>query len=276
MGGLINLHEHCFLLSYLMAELDHTLPDTSGTDYTWPNASDWLKIAAGVGNVEIDTLRFDDCPFCPTEYEDKRSELLTQMVTRLTTFNFVWGAFETVIKIIDPDDVPRNIKPRSSVIDNAIYYLKNEFDLSPRIPLYYDTLAQFRLVLLSDSLYKKYVKEFKIDSFMSISGLGVHIVRKIRNSFAHGSTTLPEPDDWDSKAILSSELRHLDLIEISSRLILFSIQMMLTAKFKNNDFKVECLRDVKGRLYVEDISVVLRVLHRDDYRFNPKQLRLFN
>lgn len=280
MSGLIDLHEHCFLLSGLIAEMYQILPNAPRADNcSWLSAGDWLKIAAGVEKVEINTSRFDETVvWCGSawEYESKRSTLLTQVATRLTTFNFIWGAFETVIKIINPPPVPSSIKKRAYAIDNAIFYLKNEYDSSPRIPLYDDTLAQLRLVLHSHSQYQSLDNEFKIDSFRSIPGLGAHIVRIIRNDFAHGSATFPEPDDWGSTDILDSELRHFALIEISSRLILLTIQMMLLAHLKSTHFTVECLRDEDGMNYEEDISVVLRVLHLDDCHRNPDQPNLFN
>ncbi|MBN1877915.1 MAG: hypothetical protein JXA33_27085 [Anaerolineae bacterium] len=280
MSELIDLHKHCFILSGLLAEVYQILPSaSSASDISWLSAGDWLKIAAGVEKVEINTSRFDETVmWCSSawEYESKRSELLTQIATHLTTFNFVWGSFESVIKIINPLQVPPSVKKRAYAIDNAIFYLKNEFDPSPRIPLYDDTLAQLRSVLHSHSQYQGLDNEFKIDSFKSMSGLGIHIVRIIRNNFAHGSAKFPEPNDWDSNAILDSESQHLALIEISSRIILLSIQMMLLAHFKSTHFTVECLNDEDGINYEEDIHVVLRMLHLNDYCLNPDQPRLFN
>lgn len=281
MSELVDLHEHCFLLSGLMAEMYKAPPRSSGAHddgWSWFSAGDWLKLAAGVQKVEIDTSRFDETVmWCNSAwaYESKRSELLSQFATRLTTFNFVWGSLETVIKIIKPPYVPSSIKKRANAIDNAIFYLKNEDARFLRIPLYDDTLARLRLVLRTSSQYKDLVREFKIDSFRSVPGLGAHIIRIIRNDFAHGSATFPEPDDWESKDVLNSELRHLDLIETSSRLTLFTIQMLLLAYFKNSHFGIECLRDEDGMNYEEDIEMVLRVIHINDHHSNPSQPRLF-
>lgn len=281
MTELLNLQEHCFLLSCLVSELDTKLrPERSKSGHfsSWLSASDWLLIAAGVEKVEINTSRFDESVmYCggAWEYEAKRSELLTQMGTRLTSFNFIWGGFETVIKLINPPYVPRNIKKRRTVIDDAVFYLKNKYEPTPPISQYDETVAQLRLLLRVHPNYHGLEKEFRIHSFIGISGLGAHIVRIIRNDFAHGSATLPKPNEWSSKNLIDSELSHLEVIEVSSRILLLTIQMLLLAHLKGRQLTVSCLRDEYGRGCEENVHIALRILHLDNPHPNEDQHPLF-
>jgi hypothetical protein len=273
MSELIDLQEHCYRLSFLIAEL----PGRSRRNLSWLSAADWLNTAAGVQKVEIDTSRFDETVmWCGPawDYESKRSELLTQVGTQLTVFNFVWGGFETVIKVIAPPCVPRHIKRRRTVIDDALFYLKNEYEPTPRVALYDDVLAELRLILKEYPHYDL-DGEFKEHSFSGMSGLGAHIVRIIRNDFAHGSARLPIPHDWGSDKILDSERPYPELIGISSRILLLTAQMLLLAHLKDEKIKICNLRDSDGEYYDTNAQTALRILHLDIHSPNQDQLPLF-
>ena len=273
MSELIDLQEHCYQLSFLLAEL----PGRSRGNLSWLTAADWLNTAAGVQEVKIDTSRFDETVmWCESvwSYESKRSKLLTQVGTQLTIFNFVWGGFETVIKIIAPPYVPRHIKRRRTVIDDALFYLKNEYEPTLRVALYDDVIAKLRSILKEHPHYDL-DDEFKEHSFSGISGVGAHIVRIIRNDFAHGSARLPTPHNWESDKMLNSERPYPELIGVSSLVLLLTIQMLLLACLRDKEIKICYFRGTDGSYYDTEVQIALRVLHLDVHSPHQDQLLLF-
>lgn len=105
----LDLQEHCDLLSRALSEL--TYLESSGMLLL---AADWLNLASGVCHVKIQTDRFDESSqYCGGAYrfEHARSILLSRLATHLTIFNFAWGAFETVAKVIDPSPIPVPYRP---------------------------------------------------------------------------------------------------------------------------------------------------------------------
>ena len=98
---LIDIQEHCFRLREVLSQLDQ---------FKYMLAIDWLDIAAGVESVKITTAKYDDSTtYCrgAFEYEGKRSELLSQLATKLTIFNFVWGSFESVAEMLELPSLPK-------------------------------------------------------------------------------------------------------------------------------------------------------------------------
>ena len=286
----ISLPEHSYILSQLLKELpcnQHNQQEEQQEEnlFSWSSASDWLDIAASIESVELNTTRFDESvQWCEPawHYESKRSKLLAHFITRLTVFNFIWGCLETVIKIIAPGgfnyELARQIGIKGDMIDRAIYYLKMKIIPFHRIPLYDDLLADFRLLIRKHANYSKLEKQFKENEMISLAGLGIHIIRMVRNDFAHGSAQLPSPDDWGEHGASFSEAEtiYLDLIEISSRIVLLTIQMLLLSYYGGQHFLVNSLKDsVNGLTYEEDIHVVARVLHLRDYNIDLSQFYLF-
>ena len=266
-AGLINVAEHCDRLAKLLLEIEEAVsqPHTPDQEISWLDASDWLHVASSIDHVHVDTSRFDESVmWCRPdwEFESQRNLLLSQFVTRLTIFNFVWGSFESVVKLIDPPKVPKSIKPgRTSFVDRAVFYLKNRLESTPQLRLYEPVIADFRETLSKLPQYGDLLKEFRIQSFVNVSGIGIHVVRKIRNKFAHGVSSLPFPEDWGENSSLVSLDVH--LIEASTRIVLFTIQMLLLVYLKDEHFLVEvtwCVGE-NGLPRDEAIDMVLATLH---------------
>ena len=269
---LIDLQEHCFRLSILLGQLDQ---------FDFLSASDWLTIASGIESVKVNTSKFDyDIMYCGSayDYEEKRSELLSQLSTRLTIFNFVWGSFESTAKSFSLPALPKYLKRGSgSIVDRSIWYLKQHYGLKPHIAFYDDTLYLLRQLLEVNEFYSNYCKEIKLHNFADVSGLGLHIVRKIRNELAHGSAVMPLPDDWgeDAKKVLESEYRHLNLIDAGTRITLFTIQMLLLAIVGENNVNVRCLSNAEGEKIESSVQLALCQIHLELDEINLDQLLLF-
>ena len=262
---LIDIQEHCFRLRELLGELDQI---------RYIAAIDWLDIAAGVESVKVTTAKHDNSLiFCgeAIAYENKRSELLSNLATRLTIFNFVWGSFESVAK-----DIIHQRK--SSIVNKTIQFLKENY--SPRSPIafYEDNLQALREFIEGDGAYKVDCQDFKLNNSVDLNGLGLHVVRKIRNDLAHGSAQLPMPDNWErgETDLLSSEHRHLDLIDTCTRILLLTVQMLLLGHVQGKGIIVECLLDEDGIEQESTAEHALRVIHLQPDLINPDQLFLFN
>ena len=85
----LNLHcaEFCTILDF--------------TDqYRWTDVAEWLHIAASVKHVEVDTIQYDaGFGYCSDadEFAMSRETLLSEFVSQLSVFSFVWGALEAAL-----------------------------------------------------------------------------------------------------------------------------------------------------------------------------------
>jgi hypothetical protein len=176
-----------------------TITTKSNESLNWSHASALLKLASSVTGVNLDTARFDDSvAWCSSasDYHFARSELLAELVRELSVFNFIWGAFETVVKIMNLPSVPKS----NSIIDAACHYLNRNFDSMPHVQHYEETVFDLRNLLLIDKQYGVTEKDFKMGTYIGPSSIGIHVVRRIRNKFAHGTLSIPEPEGWTGKS----------------------------------------------------------------------------
>ncbi len=159
------------------------------------------------------------------EYEDKRSVLLSEMLLDQLRFTYVWGAFETLVKIVEPPEVPKSVKARTSMVDRVAYLLREAFDHRNCAPWGYNQWLHDLKVSLGSSDRFQIGKHFVLTDCAGYSGLAISIVRHIRNQFAHGVVNLPEPEEWSGE-----EPAALSVLKLSTRLVLLSMQMLLLAR----------------------------------------------
>ena len=263
---LIDIQTHCFRLRELLFEL-HPLAFTS--------AIDWLTIASGVESVKVSTAKHDySITYCRSrfDYEEKRSNLLSLLTSRLTVFNFVWGSFGSVTKVFLPEEQGK------FAVEPTIHLLKQHYGSEPSLAYYGDYLSALYRYLENDEYYNQYCIEFKLRNVDDFPGLGLHVVRKIRNDLAHGSAVMPQPDSWGEKTtkLLPSEHRHLDLVNTCTRIILLTIQMLLLVRVRGMEMIVECLLDEEGDQIESTAHLALHQIHLDLDSTNWDQLFLFN
>ena len=262
---LIDLQEHCFELKEFLGQWDQV---------PFLNAMAWLDIAAGVESVKVTTAKHDDTlAYCGTAmaYEDKRSELLSNLTTRLIIFNFVWGSFETVAKVFLGIE-------RYGVVDKTIKFLKQNYSPSRPIAGYKDTLYSLRKFIEEDATYEVRSDAFKLNDSDDLNGLGLNVVKDIRNDLAHGSAYLPRPDDWgEGKTNLqSSEHRHLKLIDTCTRIVLLTVQMVMLVHVRGKGIIVKCLVDQDGDEKESTAEQALHLIHLRADTLNEDQLALFD
>lgn len=275
------ISDHCDRLAQVLysvcqsKETFRTTTTKAGESLNWSHAAALLKLAGSLISIELDTARFDDSVvWCETasDYHRAHSELLALLVREISLFNFIWGAFETTAKIIKPPYIPKS----SSLIDAACNYLKNQYDSKSKIQYYEEAVFDLRDILSKDINYGVTPVDFKLNNYVGFSSVGLHIVRKIRNKFAHGILNIPEPEGWVGQS--PSEVA---LFNASSRIILLTIQMLLISYFDQQKPKITWYRDEswynENDEYLEaddpfvelEIEHLIRIIHMN-FKYPPQ------
>jgi hypothetical protein len=259
---LVELQEHCEMLSFTLSGLWRHDPVTyvkDGETLEFNDAAEWLNLASGVKKVEVVTGG-EDVFYCESvmEYEDARSELLSRLATQLTIFQFTWGAFETAATVIGPPSIPANLRSNGAngLVHRVLFFLR----AARPVATYPDVLEEMRRLVARQPNYRRLLRSGALPRHMGPSGVGLDFVRKVRNRFAHGSARFPMPDDcsvgWSGRTSPEPEI-----IALSSRIVLLSIQMLLRIHYGGKHFELDILRDEDGRRVGADVHHVLQRLH---------------
>ncbi|WP_341418007.1 hypothetical protein [Paenibacillus filicis] len=224
------------------------------SNFDLENITDWLNMAAGVEQVRIITERYDSSIyFCGSAlaYSDEKSKLWSELCAELVTFNFIWGSLESLILKL----VARKNKTSTT-------YLGREFLTAnykePSIEGYLETYS-ILYKTLGKELSGKVLKNIENEHY---AAKGLYLVSKLRNQFAHGSRLLPIPDDWSDGLI-----KEVDMIRMSSRIVLLTIQMLLISQYGSNRYIIEdpVLFDFDELEEPVSLDALIKNLHLQDY-----------
>ncbi len=267
-----DLGEHCYHLSFLIGNLEW---QWSGPSLT--RVSDWLHIASGITSIGFDSARFDHgSVYCgsASDYNEAKSAIMSDLVLELARFNFIWGGLEILVDSLKTEDHPKH----KGKINRACYLLKTRYEPASPLPFYSDLVSILRDLICQlphyDSLEKDVSKSlndrFAIQSHVGISGIGLFVVYRIRNGFAHGTLCFPEPEDY-------SWVKPLDvqLTKISSRLVLLSMQMMVLAFLEEETFVIPFSWVGDERIQDREVREALRTIHVKPEEWAEGQLSLF-
>jgi hypothetical protein len=225
MKNSLEIDEHAWRLSNFFTSLYFH----ESEDQEWLHMSEWLHMASSIVNVDIDSTRFDRSDmdifeiYCSAV---SRSNVWAKHCMELSRFNFIWGCLEYVIKRITPTETG------GSKVNLGCNYLTKFYDKKP-IKEY-----EYYLEALKTTLQDSYtqlvdlnaeLKKIK-DQKWSYVCEGLFIISKVRNLFAHGALPLPTFEDEIEDA------ETYKIVTISSKIILLTIQMLLLAYFKEDDF----------------------------------------
>jgi len=220
MAKLRTIDEHAGNLSNLIL---------SGFDYLsghkkWYQALAHLDMAAGIANIEFDRLRYNGsyaigmgCG-AADDIAELQNEIENKLIISLCRFNFIWSSLETIIDLTVP---PRLITNPRGKINNTCYFLKHNIPTSLSFNAYIEALNSLEDNISKNSRYSEIIKNSLFyGDHISISGKGVFLAYKLRNKLVHGSLIIPtaneEGDDYTDN----------DIVELSSRLALYTIQML--------------------------------------------------
>ena len=222
------LAEHCDSLRYLYVSLEECRPVVArkfGEYVTWGHAAEWLHLASGVMNVFVNAGRFDDSDYMcgpAFEYNSAQSRHHSLIARELVTFNMIWGSLESAIKLADSPPVPKALCAAPKEIDRVLYGFKLAAPRHITLPLYRQVVGALIEQLQCSSLAETFRPNASLENLhhISLEGVGLQVVRRIRNSFAHGATSL----DFDHNI----KVPPLGIvINLSSRVALLAQQAML-------------------------------------------------
>lgn len=137
-----------------------------------------------------------------------------------TMFLFAWSAVEVLSQVIPWPKVPPQLRGpgQTSVIEQMIYALYN---VTP-MPVYVTALAHLRNTRTPSAVRQR-------KPFVGQAGQALDEIRHFRNLIAHGAASLPKARERQVWQAGSTETGHTALV--STRLVLFSLQMLLACKF---------------------------------------------
>ncbi len=256
-----SLGEHCWNLCRF----------TNGNDRSkkqWEQLYEYLNVSASIDEVKINLTKYDsNFGWCsaPDTWIIAREEILEKYTLQLLRFTYVWGGLEAIIDAINPKPSPEKGK-----INRICYYLLQKLHVSDEVSFYSAQLGRLNVLLNEADIREPSIKKrFKGNRHLSHQGLGIYVIYKLRNVFAHGALTFPEPEPYEHKPISS----YPEMIEVSTRLVLLTIQMIFIAHLQSNPWD-----DYVGYDIFNDESVspeeAIRRLHRKRCSMNEKQLKI--
>ncbi|HGY1013642.1 TPA: hypothetical protein ACNUUK_001922 [Aeromonas salmonicida subsp. smithia] len=210
---MLPLNEHIAILSDIMTSKHEDI-------HLWAGAYEWLKIAASIESIKLDTLKYDHSfGLCESayKYDIARDALLQSFTKHLAIFNFVWGGLESTIEIIKPPKNPDK-SLRGKVSDTCLL-LRN---VENTVPELLNQTKLFKEIASRRFGYSKVEDRFDKAGYFGELGIGLYAVYAFRNQFAHGSMIFPQPEDDDKPICIENEL-----VMIATRIVLLSMQLLL-------------------------------------------------
>lgn len=236
MNNILAVDEHAWKLGCILTTLD-----IRDSDERWSHICAWLQMASSLEHVDLITGKFDSSLiYCSSalQFENERTKMLSKLAMEITIFNFIWGAFESLVEELEPSIKGCNIEKYGKV-NAACYIIRNKPTVS-LFPGYKETLNKLQRIY--ESLFptvqhsQQIIRKQKI-SKMQQNVLGINIVYIIRNKFAHGSYSLPyHPDEYEFY-----QFEDTDLIRVSSTIVLLTMQMMLCSYFSDQNIELNNL-----------------------------------
>jgi hypothetical protein len=126
-----------------------------------------------------------------------------------------------------------NLRKRG-IVNTVNYQLKVKYENHfPLLPYYNETVKHLKKLILKNEWYGKTNVLFLGDSCSSESLIGLKVVYKIRNLFAHGAFRFSEPRGWFYETPYD-----IGIINTNSRLLLMTMQIIILTAVKELKFKI--------------------------------------
>ena len=183
--------------------------------------------------MKVSIGNFDQsCMYCSTAayYDSSRIKLFEKYIPKLVSFQFAWGALETIISKF----VEKNRISKFGKINALCMFLKDN-EMKKHLPNGYIAEVKRLLKLLKTSyeyrpiaekLYNNEKINLTYNNKINEAGCGIFIIYKIRNKLAHGSLSMPEPVEFTDPKI-----NEIKLIERCTRIVLMTIQIIFINDF---------------------------------------------
>lgn len=204
------------------------------------SAIEWLNLCSGLETVNIVPNKYDEgLLYCGSawDYEASKSNLSSKLSTELVRFHFAWGSLESMITAL----VPSEKIERYGKVNALCGYLKMQ-DLENLLPNFYlEEYCHLISLLREINQYQKDLKvldmlvetKFSFKQHVDSAGIGIYVVYKIRNRFAHGVMHFPEPEEYSGEPAYDVEM-----IDVATRIVLMTILTLLINDTKDNNFSL--------------------------------------
>ena len=197
---------------------------------------DWFDLAINIKAISFDIARYDDSLlYCGMawDYEEERFKKLTAYNLELVKFHYIFGAFESLVKLLIPND---NIKKWGKV-NAACGWLKShniqDDLLDDYLRIYNETMSLLNEI---KSHPQEFIQiEIEEKDYVDLSGKGLALAYKIRNLFAHGALMMPSGynEDEDKEAFE----KMLTIFYNAQTLVIMTMIMLLLVDVKNDNEK---------------------------------------
>jgi len=221
-GPLIETKRHCYNIARLFY-LESIFPTP---------IAHWFQLASGIDKVVYISDLFENASWaCESvvDYENYNSEFHSKLIRELTIFNFIWGGFESYCESYPLQPCPEP-KRRGNV--NAVnYFLMTHFmNKYPAISYYKEVVEYLHSLLVKNTSYGNHVDLFSPNKCVNECIIGLKVVYKIRNLFAHGVFQFDPTGGYDK-----NNTYDIPIINASSRIMLMTMQMLLISRgnYKN-------------------------------------------
>jgi hypothetical protein len=223
---LISLEDHIAELSQVVSETDDCVE--------WSGVYEWLHIAGSIESISLDTIKNNSSfGWCrdADEYAISRDELMQSFVAKLAIFNFIWGALESTIDIVKPPKHP--VKSKRGKVSDTCFLLGQKFCINTQpIGLKQET-SNFKDISAQCFGFDRVQDRIAKVTDYGEPGVGLYAVYELRNLFAHGSMSFPEPDGENEP-----NSPYDSLIEHATRIVLLSIQMLMSQHFDVEKYEI--------------------------------------
>ena len=260
----INEREHIARLYRIIAR-DIEDDDTKFlgvSEIDWNTVLTPLHVASSIESLSANTGYVDDThalDYCGAvaDFEDAHSELMSQYIKELTVFVWVWLAFEKIIDALCTGH-------RGRRTEHAIAFIRAEVGAIQLPGL--KNIEQRVCELAPTTVRERAIKAAKSEP----SFLFVHLCREARNHILHGDTAIPNPQDMED-CIESERDSHVIFVRGLTQLVLFAIQTLLFAAFRDTKHRTATIMESRG--VPRDILVqdALCVLHLDEKDYDQRQ-----
>lgn len=249
------LNKHCSDFSQLFYSLEPIgYPHFMDKQHDWGQVGDYLSIAAGIFNIEFLFNYYNRCDLCTIadNYDDSMGEKYSKIVVELTLFMFIWASLEALIDLIISNTEKEK---EGGKIKAACTLLEHTFINQNCLPFYDELLKSLKEMAFSSEIFRRFIINIKENQFNNTSGEALELIYKIRNSFAHGFLKFSIETD---NAIM--DIKDDKIINLSSKLTLISMQMLLLAYFRKNNY----LDKLSQKREINKMNCLLQSIHYEN------------
>jgi hypothetical protein len=216
----------------------------------WMDLGETLRLAASFVLVELRQACFERLDSAPGPcFSDAINGYRNRndLAKAISIFNLIWEAAETTIGLIQPK------KALCSNVDSACRFLRVWFNCEQPVEMYKDSLRSLHVHLAQYPEFLQFLMRVK---GCESTEAALQLIARIRHRFPRYASI-----HFSSQRKCFQTFPNSELIELSSRLTLFSIQHLLLGFLKTDSWTKNVWRDEDGAVCDIEAERCLRSLH---------------